>query len=836
MKATQTPMMAQWHDCKKSAPEALLLFRLGDFYEAFYDDAVVLAQTLDLTLTKRGDVPMAGVPHHSAGGYIDRLIAKGHRVAIAEQIDDPKGGKGIVERKVVRILTPATVIQSGLIEDKEPRYLAALFPLSGRVGIAALEITTATFLATEVEDHKMAQEELLRIRPKEILIEKRWREKGGLIWEINKTIHAAVRGVQSYLFDHKVALDTLLRHFGVETLDGFGLKGMVAAINAAGALLCYVKGELNLPTAHITTIGPIELSSSMSLDHSTRKNLELIHPLHEGQKEATMLFLLDQTKTPMGGRLIRKWLLHPLLCPDAIYARQEEVARHMGDFSTLLELRKNLGQVRDLERLMMRIETGYGTPRDLVSLKFSLLGSARIGPKYALEELVQTIHQALVDTPPARLSEGGAFQLGYDRRLDELWNIKRESKEWIARYQAQLREESGIKTLKIGYNRAHGYYIEVSKGRSGSVPNTFRRRQTLVSSERFLTDHLREFEYKILSADQQIAAIEAELFQGLCKEVARYAKEVGQIAKEIAQIDCTSSLAKLALEREYVRPLVDESNTFAIKKGRHPIIETLEGVDFIANDLSFDHQLALITGPNMAGKSTFIRQAALIAIMAQMGSFVPAEQAQIGVIDQILTRIGASDDLSRGQSTFMVEMAETANILQRATDRSLLILDEIGRGTSTYDGISIAWAVAEYLLTTPGKRAKTLFATHYFEMTQLAEIYCEAFNLTVAVDETADGIAFLRTIAPGVANKSYGIHVAKLAGLPRSALEKAAKKLKQLEGPKRAKPPKNAGQLELFPPPDSPILKELESLDPHTLTPIQALQRLIDWKAHGLGS
>lgn len=831
-------MMAQWHSCKESAPGALLFFRLGDFYEAFYDDAEVLAKALDLTLTKRGDIPMAGVPHHSAESYLDRLIAKGYRVAIAEQIDNPKETKGIVRRKVVRIVTPGTVIQSSLIEDKEPRYLAAIHPLNKGVGIAALDITTATFLVTEVEDLKSAQDELARIRPKEVLFEKRWKDKGDFVAEIRRAIRPTVHFIDSYHFDHQTALDTLTRHFHVETLDGFGLKGLIAAINAAGALLSYVGSELNLPTDHITAIHPIEQRGSMRIDQSTRKNLELTHPLHEGQHESTLLHLIDQTKTPMGGRLIRKWLLHPLLSPDAISDRQDQIASRMGDFSALLQLREHLGEVRDLERLMMRIETGYASPRDLVSLKLSLLATAQIDSDYALDDLAGLIDGALVDSPPMRLSDGGAFKEGYHKELDELLTIKQDSKEWIARYQTQLRERHGIKTLKVGYTRAFGYYIEVSKGQSSNVPPEFQRRQTLVNSERFITDRLKEFEYKILSADERISAIEAELFSELRKQVATYSTKVRKIASQIAEIDCIAGLAKLALERDYVRPTVDESDAFVIREGRHPVIEASEEVHFIPNDVVFDGQLALITGPNMAGKSTFIRQAALIAILAQMGSFVPAKEARIGVIDQVFSRIGASDDLARGQSTFMVEMTETANILNNATERSLVILDEIGRGTSTYDGISIAWAVAEYLLTTPGKQAKTLFATHYFEMTELADLYPSAFNLTVAVDETSDGIVFLRKIMRGVADKSYGIHVARLAGLPQGALKKAAKKLQELEGG-HTPPKKNEGQLDLFSSakaPPSPILEELEALDPNTLTPLEALQRLMEWKSHGVRS
>lgn len=822
-------MMAQWHACKESAPGALLFFRLGDFYEAFYDDAEELAKALDLTLTKRGEVPMAGVPHHIVESYLDRLIAKGYRVAIAEQMENPKDVKGIVKRGVTRIVTPGTVIQSALIEDKEPNYVAALHELNKGWGVAVLEITTAQFFVTECDSWEQTLDELARIRPKEVLVEKKSKERAT---ELKKVLAVTVHPLDRYHFDHQTALDFLTRHFHVQSLDGFGLKGRIASINAAGALLSYVKHELHLPIDHIKTLTQAENSQAMQIDLSTRKHLELTVPLHAGQKEATLLHLLDQTKTPMGGRLIRNWLVHPLLSVSKIVERQNEIASYMGDFPKLLELRRHLSGVRDLERLMMRIETGYASPRDLVSLKLSLQAAGQIDPRYALAKLTEKIESALVESPPMRLSDGGAFKKGYFAELDQLLLIKHDSKAWIANYQTQLRESLDIKTLKVGYTRAFGYYIEVSKGQSGKVPPEFHRRQTLVNAERFITDRLKDFEYKILSADEKISALEGTLFKALREEVATFSIQVREIAAEIATIDCTCSLAKLALEKNYVRPVVDESNAFKVVASRHPVIETSEGVHFIPNDISFSSQLALITGPNMAGKSTFIRQAALIAIMAQMGSFVPAEEAHIGLIDKVFSRIGASDDLSRGQSTFMVEMTETANILNNATERSLVILDEIGRGTSTYDGISIAWAVAHYLLTTPGRQAKTLFATHYFEMTELADLYPGAFNLNVAVEETDEGIVFLRKITKGVADKSYGIHVARLAGLPLSALKQAEKKLRELEG-EAPKPKKTNGQLDLFTAakaPVSPVLEELEALDPNTLTPMQALERLMEWK------
>ncbi len=838
---TQTPMMAQWHACKEAAPDTILFFRLGDFYEAFYEDAELLAKELDLTLTKRQEIPMAGIPHHTCDTYIDRLVAKGYRVAIAEQMENPKETKGIVKRGVARIVTPGTVITSSLIQDKEQSYLASITQLNQRFGLACIDITTADFFVGEFESKEALFDELARIRPKELLLPKKWKEEQAFLQEVHQSFRPTIHHLDSWHFDHQGALDFLTRHFEVHSLDGFGLKGLISGINAAGALLTCISEELNLPIDHIKSVKAFQTSGHMLIDKSTQRNLELTHPLHEGQKEATLLHLLDATQTPMGGRRLRQWVLHPLLSVQQIQMRQDRIKGCIKDFSQLLELRRYLSEIRDLERLMMRIETGFASPRDLVSLRHSLEQIPHIDPLVPetfpeVSLIAEKIASAMVESPPLRLSDGGLFKQGYNKELDQLLTIKNDSKMWIAAYQTRLRETFGIKTLKVGYTKAFGYYIEVSKGQSGNVPPVFQRRQTLVNAERFITDELKDFEYKILSADEKLSAIEARLFTELRTEIATHAKSVRETAQLIADIDCFSTLGKVALERDYVCPLVDESSLFEVKEGRHPVIEAALENGFIPNDISFNEnsqQLALITGPNMAGKSTFIRQAALIVIMAQMGSFVPARKAHIGIIDKVFSRIGASDDLARGQSTFMVEMTETANILNNATDRSFVILDEIGRGTSTYDGISIAWAVAEFLLSSPGKQAKTLFATHYFEMTELSEKYPGAFNLNVAVAETNDGITFLRKIQPGMADKSYGIHVARLAGLPREALKQAEKKLHELEKQGPA-PKRNTAQLDLFSAaaaPKNPVLEELEILDPHQLTPMEALQLLVQWKS-----
>jgi len=834
-------MMAQWHSCKESANGALLFFRLGDFYEAFYDDAEAMSKELDLTLTKRGGTPMAGVPHHMIEVYIDRLVAKGYRVAIAEQTEDPREVKGIVKREVVRIVTPGTVINSSLIEDKEASYLATIAQVNKRFGLAYIDITTADFRVCEFSSEEELFDELSRIGPKEVLLEKKWKQAHEeFASQVRRAFRPTLHTLEGYQFDHKTSLSLLCKHFKVHSLDGFGLKGSVAAVNAAGALFSYISDELSLPLDHVTTLRISGQVPHMRIDTSTQRHLELINPLNTGQKEATLLYLLDETKTPMGGRLLRHQLLHPLLSPKEIEKRQDKVEEHAQNLGRLLELRSHLGKIQDLERLMMRIETGYASPRDLVALRFSLEKvpeiAALTGHSFSnTAPITEKIATALVEQPPMRLSDGGAFQKGYDPKLDEYLTIKADSKLWIANYQTRLRELHQIKTLKVGFTKAFGYYIEVSKGQKDRVPEEFVRRQTLVNAERFVTNELKEFEYKILSADSKITALEAELFNDLRTEIATFATSVREIARSIAKLDFYASLAKVAIEKEWVRPKVDESSCFDVKEGRHPIIEANQDGAFIPNDIHFEKQLAIITGPNMAGKSTFIRQAALIAILAQIGSFIPAKEAHIGVIDQVFSRIGATDDLTRGQSTFMVEMTETANILRNATDRSLVILDEIGRGTSTYDGISIAWAVAEYLLSTVGRQAKTLFATHYFEMTELTEKYQGAFNLNVVVKESDDGIVFLRKIEPGCADKSYGIHVARLAGLPHSLVKLAEKKLRELEKqPSKIK--RAAPQLDLFvakeePPPPHPLVEKIEALDVNSLTPFQALQLLAEWKS-----
>ncbi|MGR3973073.1 MAG: DNA mismatch repair protein MutS [Candidatus Rhabdochlamydia sp.] len=805
-----TPMMLQWQACKAKAKGALLLFRLGDFYEAFEDDAKILAKELDLVLTQRQETPMAGIPAHSVDNYLDRLVARGHRVAMAEQVEDPQVTKGLVRREIVKVLTPGSVIQSSLLSDKTHSYIAAISQVNCLIGLAFLDVTTGDFRVIELEDHNFLVDELCRLLPKEVLIsEKAWKS---LEKELSLIQMPGLQIKEEWFFDHRSSLERLMKQFDVHSLDGFGLKGMTSAINSAGALLTYVTDDLNLKLPHIKSIEPLHPQQFLWLDRTTQKHLELITPLHD--KSTTLLAVLDATLTPMGGRLLKDWVLHPLVSSLQIKSRQDEIETYVNNRHLRDQMRKLLEPIRDLERLSMRIESGYTSPRDLVALKLSLIPLPHINLllHHALDDLSEVtnlIESAITDSPPLRVSDGDIFKPGFHPELDHLKRLQTDSQSWLAHYQTQLREMTAIKTLKVGYTQAFGYYIEVSRGQAEKMPLSFQRRQTLVNSERFISPELKEFEHAVYSAKDQMAFLEGQLFTEMREKVSRYAPSIRKVAKQLAHLDVILGLAHIAHERAYCKPCVDESYELKIVGGRHPVIEiALEKHTFIPNDVTLSKeqdQLLVITGPNMAGKSTYIRQVALLTLMAQIGSFIPAQEAHIGVIDKLFTRIGASDDLSRGQSTFMVEMSEAANILHNATSKSLVILDEIGRGTSTYDGIAIAWSIAHYLLTTEGKQAKTLFATHYFELTELEKTTPGAVNYFVAVKESEQGIVFLHKILKGCGDKSYGIHVAKLAGLPYPVLKKAQEmldKLHQHPSSPSAQPKrpsfKQGGQLALF--------------------------------------
>jgi len=835
MQTTETtPMMAQWHQCKALSKDAVLLFRMGDFYEAFYEDAVLISKELDLTLTRRADIPMAGVPHHTCEGYIDKLVSKGHRVAVAEQTEDTKKAKGLVKREVVRIVTPGTLISSSLLSDRTNNFFACISRVGALFGLAVLDLSTADFRVIEFEKESDLINELFRLRPSEILASNKFKEKHEQIFVEMKLAFDMLLSVQDdWKFDHQTCYDFLVNHFKVHNLDGFGLKGMVATVNAAGALLHYLHESLSLNLDHIRDILPYSTSQFMLLDRITQRNLELTESLNDGSRKNTLLSILDKTQTPMGARMMRHWVKQPLLSTEDILKRQEAIQVYLQNSAMMDRLSSLLESVRDLERLMMKVSSGYATPRDVASLKLSfepiphlkgvLTSFASDTSALALDAqkldglpvMIQLIEAALVEEPPMRITDGKLFRDGFNKELDELREISTHSKSWIARYQTDLRESTGIKTLKVGFNRMFGYYIEVSKGQSEKMPDSFTRRQTLVNAERYITPELKDYENKVLNAEERMLAIETELFNQLRQEVAKYSPQVMRVAQAIARIDCLLGLAQAARQYDYHRPIIDHSQVLQIVDGRHPVIEASRaGEKFIPNDTFLDdksNRLLLITGPNMAGKSTYIRQVALITIMAQIGSFVPAKSAHIGLVDKVFTRIGASDDLSRGQSTFMVEMTETANILNNATSRSLVILDEIGRGTSTYDGISIAWSVAEYLLTAEDKTAKTLFATHYWELTKLEEKVAGAVNYNVAVNESEDSIVFLRKIIRGGTDKSYGIHVGRLAGLPEHVITRAKEILIHLE--------ENANRKGVFEP-----AKPKRMIPPKPKAPKQAIQ------------
>lgn len=839
MNSPLSPMMAQWHECKEKAGDALLLFRLGDFYEAFHDDAILIAKELDLTLTKRQDVPMAGVPFHASEGYIEKLVSRGFRVAIAEQMENPQTTKGLVKREIVQVITPGTLIHASQLSEKSNQFLGCITQINATFGLSVIDITTADFRAVEFDDSKLLVDELCRLRPKELLIAGKWKTShSDLLQELAHNFSPSIHFKPGHHFSLEHAYPLLTTHFQVHHLDGMGLQGMTAATCAAGAILEYLHRDLSLSIEHIRSIQIDPPSQYMKIDRTTQRNLELVEPLHKAKN--TLLHLLDHTKTPMGGRLLKDWISHPLLQVEAICLRQDAIEELTRDRSLLAKLSHALSSIRDLTRLIMRIETGHATPRDLAGLRFSLEQIPQLcctshqAPllKEITEQLTATpsvaplIASALVDAPPLRLTDGNLFKPGFSQELDAIRSIRESSHSWIAEYQTRLRNTTQIKTLKVGYTKAFGFYIEVSRGQSDRVPEEFQRKQTLVNAERFITPELKEYEYQALHAEERMAAIEQELFHRLRKEIAQHAPVIRQIAQSIGILDCLLSLALAALQYRYTRPIVDHSTTLHIEKGRHPVVESLlPPHQFIPNEVFLNdttHKMRLITGPNMAGKSTYIRQVALLAIMAQIGSFIPAQSAHIGIIDQVFSRIGASDDLSRGQSTFMVEMAETANILRQATSHSLVILDEIGRGTSTYDGISVAWAVAEYLLTV--KSPKTLFATHYCELTDLARKVPGVSNYCVAVHESDTEISFLHQIIPGSTDKSYGIHVGKLAGLPAPVIRRATEILAKLEKPRRQDP-----QLSFLPAP-TPLSKDLQALDPNALSPLDALKKLMEWK------
>lgn len=804
MAETSTPMMQQYRRIRNElSPDTILFFRMGDFYEMFFDDAKVAAAILDIALTKRQGLPMCGVPYHSSESYLSRLIRAGKKVAICEQMEDPSQAKGIVRREVTRVVTPGTVLEEQVLDSRRNNYLAGLCRSTSGFGIALIDLSTGAFWVEEAGTADAIRENLARVRPSECIVASDRRDDPDLMDILSSVSATVVTPYEDWTFEYDAAHDCLLRHFKVHSLDGFGIANASAGVSAAGAVLHYVTQQLRRPVEHVRQIRIKNPQSYMLLDEATIRNLDLVESSSSapGGAPASVLGVLDTTKTAMGGRLLRDWMIRPLADPGEISRRHDAVQSLARSRSALQDMREALAEIKDLERLMARLNTGTGGARDVRALGRSLSALPDFIAKAAavdaplvkdllasitrLPEVVDLIDRAIVDEPPATLRDGGVIRAGYHPELDELKDASSKGKNWLAEMQSREQERTGIKSLKVRHNKVFGYYIEISKSYLEQVPPEYQRKQTLVNAERFITPELKEYENKILGAQERSIELEAELFSGIRDQVVAHTEAIQRTAASVAQLDVLSCFAERAVALRYVRPAFNDEARIAIRDGRHPVIETLPQAErFVPNDTLLDgdkNQLIIITGPNMAGKSTYIRQVAVIVIMAHVGSFVPAAEADISVTDRVFTRVGASDDLARGRSTFMVEMQETANILNNATPRSLVVLDEIGRGTSTFDGISIAWSVAEYLHNHAESKARTLFATHYHELTDLALTMPGVKNYNVLVKESGEKIAFLRKIVPGAADKSYGIQVARLAGLPPDVIQRAREILSNLE-------------------------------------------------------
>lgn len=854
-----TPVRKQYLDLKHQYPDTILLFRLGDFYETFDADAELAARELDIVLTSRPvgkgqRVPLAGVPHHAVDSYVARLIEKGYRVAIAEQMADPATVKGIVPREVIRVVTPGTVVEPALLDDRRPSYLAAWVEDDDRVGLAHADVTTGEFAVTQFPGGSLdaARNELVRLNPRECLA-----PEGAA--HVPTGISAHITPLAAWKTEYGNARQALLDHFQVGTLAGFGCEGQPLAVCAAGAIIQYLRETQIQGLKQITGLATYSTSAFMTLDAATRRNLELTETIRGKSSQGSLLGVLDSTRTPMGARLLRAWLSQPLLDRAQIEARLDRVAALAQDTLARESAIAALKTMPDLERQATRVLSGAATPRDLLAIRRALeqapalrsavestsAGSSPVAggrsPLAAMlaeldpcDDVSSLIAQAINDDAPAALGNGGVIRSGFSAELDGILIASRDAKTWVANLEKTERERTGIKTLKVGYNKVFGYYLEVTHANTGAVPDDYIRKQTLVNAERYITPQLKEYEALILNAEERIVEVETRLFREVCQQVAARAHVLLKTARAIAQIDVAAAMAHVAVRNRYTRPQLTEADELHIVGGRHPVVEqTLTEAAFVPNDLHFDAQerVLVITGPNMSGKSTFLRQAALIALMAQIGSFVPADSAMLGIVDRIFTRIGAQDEIAAGQSTFMVEMVETANILHHATSRSLIVLDEIGRGTSTYDGLSIAWAVIEYIHNHPRLKAKTLFATHYHELVELASSLPYVRNYNVAVAEEGDRVVFLHKIVPGGADRSYGIHVAQLAGLPKPVIRRAQELLRELESGERTHAPQarreEPAQLSLFVERD-PVLDALKALDVNSLSPLEALTKLYE--------
>ena len=867
-----SPMMQKYLETKEEYKDCILFYRLGDFYEMFFDDAILVSKELEITLTGKDcgleeRAPMCGIPHHAAETYLSRLVEKGYKVAIGEQVEDPKLAKGLVKREVVRVVTPGTNFCASSLDETKNNYLMCASYVDDKFGIAVTDITTGDFFVTEVDNSRALIDEINKFMPSELVVNSAFYMTGIDVNDLKTRLNISVFTLDNWYFDEDMCIRTLKEHFKVMDLSGLGMIDYPIGTIASGSLMKYLLETQKTSLSHIIAITPYSTGKFMVIDTSTRRNLELTETLREKNKRGSLLWVLDKTKTAMGARTLRQYIEQPLIDKTSIINRQNAIAELNDDLVTREEIREYLNPIYDLERLIGRISYQTANPRDLIAFKNSLemlphiknlmkdFKGDNLSTLYekfdVLEDIYELINSSISEEPPITVREGGIIKDGYNEEIDTLRKAKTEGKNWIAKLEADEREKTGIKNLKIKYNKVFGYYIEVTNSFKDLVPDTYTRKQTMANAERFITDELKKLEDIILGAEDKLSAIEYDMFVNIRNTIANEVVRIKSTAKIVAEVDVYCSLAYVAEHNNFIKPSINEKGIIDIKNGRHPVVEKMmNGSMFVENDTYLDknkNRISIITGPNMAGKSTYMRQTALIVLMAQIGSFVPASQANIGICDRIFTRVGASDDLASGQSTFMVEMTEVANILRNATSDSLLILDEIGRGTSTFDGLSIAWSVVEYISNTKLLGAKTLFATHYHELTELEGTLSGVNNYCIAVKEQGDDIVFLRKIIKGGADKSYGIQVAKLAGIPDIVINRAKEIVIELvdadisakakEIAMSSKPAKKnssfdtesveATQISLFDTvKDDDVIVELKNLDVANMTPIDALNTL----------
>ena len=868
-----TPMMQQYMETKSQYPDCILFYRLGDFYEMFFDDALTASKELEITLTGKNcgmeeRAPMCGVPYHAVDGYLTKLVSKGYKVAICEQVEDPKQAKGIVKREVVRIVTPGTILDAAAIDESKNNYIMCIVYIADRYGLSVADVTTGGYFVTELPNGQKLKDEIFKFMPSEIICNESFYMSGMDLEDMKNRLGITIYSLESWYFDDEICKSKLMEHFKVSSLQGLGLSDYDCGVISAGALLQYLLETQKNDLSHMTHITPYTTGKYIMLDSSTRRNLELCETLREKQKRGSLLWVLDKTKTAMGARTLRKYIEQPLIERTEIERRLDAVTELKEEAISREEIREYLSPVYDLERLITRITYGSANPRDLTAFSTSLEMLPAIHyiledmksdllceickEMDTLEDLCSLVKSAIAQEPPIAMKEGNIIRDGYSEEVDTLRRAKSDGKTWLAKLEEQERERTGIKNLKIKYNKVFGYYLEVTNSYKELVPEYYTRKQTLANSERYITPELKELEDTILGAEDKLYALEYELYCTVRDTIAGEVIRIQKTAKAVAALDVFTSLALVAERNNYIRPTINVQGKIDIKDGRHPVVEQMiPNGSFICNDTVLDdkkQRISIITGPNMAGKSTYMRQVALIVLMAQLGSYVPASKANIGLVDRIFTRVGASDDLASGQSTFMVEMTEVANILRNATSKSLLVLDEIGRGTSTFDGLSIAWAVVEYISDAKLLGAKTLFATHYHELTELEGKINNVNNYCIAVKEKGDDIVFLRKIVKGGADKSYGIQVAKLAGVPDIVINRAKEIVEELadeditsrvseiasreaEAKKKTKSKKydevDIAQFSLFDTvKDDDVLEELKAIDVGNLTPIDALNTI----------